>query len=304
MGKSFRGPIVQNESPLDSSATMSCEDWSSNYEAQSRSLAWNKAFSKKQLLLERIVSNNIVPHLVLANLPPSDVAVSTSESTAVISNAVIGEFAELVIERDVDASIAYFENLRSQGAKVEALFQDLLAPVACRLGELWDEDINDFLDVTRGVSHLQQIVHTFSDDLIAEGRCPASNRRALLMPMPGEQHTFGVSLIGEHFRREGWRVWGGPPRTLDDILELVTSQWFDVIGLSMSAVADPVAVAASVSAIRKRSLNENVKVLVGGGVFASQPELTSIVGADATAMNGHDALVQITDLIGQAPKSV
>jgi methanogenic corrinoid protein MtbC1 len=295
---------VRNLSPLNSSADGDCEDWTASYGAQSASSDWDRAFAKQQLLLERVVANNIIPRLVLTNAPAREDVASNSSATAAMTNAVIGEFAELVIKREVTASIAFFKDLRSQGATVEELFQDLLAPVARRLGELWDEDINDFLDVTRGVSHLQQIVHVFSNDLVVEGRRPASNRRALLMPMPGEQHAFGISLIGEHFRREGWRVWGGPPRTFDDILELIASQWFDMVGLSMSVAPDPSAIAASVNAVRTHSVNTDVKVLVGGRVFVEQPELTSTVGADATAIDGREALAQITALIGQAPKSI
>ena len=62
----------------------------------------------------------------------------------------VGHFSELAVNRDAHESIAYFSALRAQGASIESLFQDLLAPTARRLGELWDEEINDFIDVTRG----------------------------------------------------------------------------------------------------------------------------------------------------------
>ena len=31
----------------------------------------------------------------------------------------------------------------------------------------------------------------------------------LLMPLPGEQHTFGLSMLADFFRRAGWNVWSG-----------------------------------------------------------------------------------------------
>ena len=148
------------------------------------------------------------------------------------------------------------------------LFQDLLVPVARRLGELWDEDINDFMDVTRGASHLQQIVREYGDAFHREARQPVSNRRMLLMTMPGEQHTLGISMVGEHFRRAGWHVWGGPPRTIDDVLGLVDAQWFDVVGLSLSRVPDPAMVASDIARIRRASMNKNVIVQIGGRPFS------------------------------------
>ncbi len=192
----------------------------------------------------------------------------------------VDEFAEIVIKRDVASSIAYFEDMRAKGFSVEVLFQDLLAPAARRLGELWDEDINDFMDVTRGFGHLQLIVHGFSAKFWSDGRQPISNRRALLMPIPEEQHSFGVSLVAEQFRREGWRVWTRAAGTQStDITELVAGQWFDIIGLSAASVAAPEKLASQIRTIRQASRNKAVNVFVGGRAFVDEPRLVETVGA-------------------------
>ncbi len=170
-------------------------------------------------------------------------------------------------------------------------------PVARRLGELWDEDINDFMDVTRGAGQLQQIVREYSEAFHREARQPVSNRRMLLMTMPGEQHTLGISMIGEHFRRAGWHVWGGAPRTNNDILELVEAQWFDVIGLSLSRVPNSTIIASDIAQIRQASMNKSVIVQIGGRPFSENPDLVGAVGADATALDGRQAVLQITAMI-------
>lgn len=279
-----------------------CEDWTppEQFETYPQFAGAAKQFSEqRQSVLESIVENQIIPRLLLANAPSPAL-----DATAAKLSARVGEFAELVIRRDAAASLAYFATLRTEGASIEALFQDLLAPAARRLGELWDEDINDFMDVTRGVMHLQLIVHEFSHDLKQEGRRSGPHRRALLMPVPGEQHTFGVSLVGEHFRREGWRVWGGPPKSIDEIVELVDGQWFDVVGLSASRLPDPSRIASQIRAIRQASHNPEVKVLVGGHVFAQDTSLVAAVGADATAIDGRHAVLQVVKLIGSDRKSI
>jgi MerR family transcriptional regulator, light-induced transcriptional regulator len=277
-----------------------CEAWTPSdqievYERVARNA--KRATNERHSVLEKIIENQVIPRLLLSNAQQLDTSPATKLGPVNLVNKV-DEFAEIVINRDAGASIAYFEALRDEGASLESLFQDLLAPAARRLGVLWDEDINDFLDVTRGFIHLHQIVREFSDDFKHEGRRPASNRRALLMPLPGEHHTFGVALIGEQFRREGWRVWGGPPQTIGEILELVDGQWFDIVGLSKSDLADPSRLEADIRAIRQASHNSNVKVLIGGRVFAESPELAVSLGADATAIDGRQAVVQVQKLIG------
>jgi methanogenic corrinoid protein MtbC1 len=251
-------------------------------------------------VLEKLIEDSIVPRLLIGSRTAFARSDAETQASTPVTLEHVGELAELVIRQEAAASLAYFEAFQAAGTSVEVLFQDLLAPVARRLGELWEEDINDFMDVTRGVGHLQQIVRQFSDQFQQEVRQPVSNRRILLMTMPGEKHMLGISIVAEHFRRAGWHVWGGPPRTNDDMLELVAGQWFDVIGLSLSRVPDSASVGADIGRIRRASMNTNVIVQIGGRPFVENPDLVAAVGADATALDGRQAVLQITTMIHSA----
>lgn len=284
----------------------SCSDWTlrTDWEqgAATVSSLPDRLLSRHQMaVLGTLIENTIVPRLLLGSRTTASAnSTSEAEASTLVTAEHVGELAELVVKRDVGASMDYFEALRARGVSVEVLFQDLLAPVAHRLGELWDEDINDFMDVTRGAGHLQQIVREYSDAFHDEARRPISNHRALLMPLPGELHTLGISLVGEHFRRAGWHVWGGPPQTLDDIVELVEAQWFDVIGLSLSRAPDVSMVAGDIARIRQSSMNQAAIVQIGGRPFVENPSLVAEVGADATAIDGRRAVLQITEMIGSS----
>ncbi len=300
----FLGRTVRkNDEPLLANSA-DCRHWP----AESGSVADGRSqqslsvpLTSEQLgLLERLIANTVVPRLLLGSRTGSEAQASALRTLTPVTMEHVGEFAELVISRDISESTRYFDALRANGATVEVLFQDLLAPVARRLGELWEEDINDFIDVTRGVAQLQQIVRDYSVAFHSEARQPIANRRALLMPMPGEQHNFGIAVVGEHFRRAGWHVWGGPPRSLDDVLELVGGQWFDVIGLSVGRLDDPAKVSADIARIRQRSLNRSALVQIGGKPFTDNPALVASVGADATAIDGRQAVLQVSAMIEKA----
>jgi len=296
---------VPSPKTLEQQNPSSCSDWTlpSDWEQQDGTAStFQDSLSPRQMaVLEKLIENSIVPRLLLGSRTAFHPVVSDAPSSTPVTVENVGELAELVTKPDAAASIAYFEVLRAGGASVEMLFQDLLVPVARRLGELWDEDINDFMDVTRGASHLQQIVREYGDAFHSEARQPVSNRRMLLMTMPGEQHTLGISMVGEHFRRAGWHVWGGPPRTIDDILELVDAQWFDVIGLSLSRILDTAMIASDIARIRQASMNKSAIVQIGGRPFSANPDLVAAVGADATAEDGRQAVLQITAMIHSSP---
>lgn len=296
LGRTLR---KNNEPLLANSAD--CRHWpaesGSDADGRSRQMLSVPLTSEQLGLLERLVANTVVPRLLLGSRTESETQASALRTLTPVTLEHVGEFAELVISRDIIESTRYFEAMRANGATVEVLFQDLLAPVARRLGELWDEDINDFIDVTRGVAQLQQIVRDYSVAFHSEARQPIANRRALLMPMPGEQHNFGIAVVGEHFRRAGWHVWGGPPHSLEDVLELVGGQWFDVIGLSVSRLDNTLQLSADIARIRQRSLNRTALVQIGGKPFTDNPALVASVGADATAIDGRQAVLQISAMI-------
>jgi len=75
--------------------------------------------------------------------------------------------------------------------------------------------------------------------------------------------------------------------------------WFDMVGLSVSRVPEPEKVALDIRLIREAARNRNLPVMIGGVAFVAQPELAAIVGADATATAGQQALLQIAEMIGR-----
>ena len=246
--------------------------------------------------LARLIEGKVLPHLLLAYRQGAFNAPTDGTMSEKAIGEHVGEFADLVINPDAAVSTVYFENMIAEGASVEALFRVLLAPTARRLGELWQEDINSMFDVTQGLAHLQQLVRTFSPEFHEQGNHPLSNRRALLMPLPGEQHTFGISLVEEYFRREGWHVWGGPPNSFEEVVALVSSMWFDMIGFSVSRVPEIGPLKSQITKIRAAARNRNVTIMVGGRPFVENPDLVELVGADATAADGPRAVSRMSTL--------
>ena len=241
------------------------------------------------------IEGEIIPRLVLARRASGGpVVTATSELSALgwtPGSDLIAEIADLVARDDVGAAATRVDALRQSGLTIETLYLNLLAPVARYLGELWEADIVDFTTVTLGCSRLQQLLHELSPSFFREAEPHEHRRRVLLVPVPGEQHTFGLYMVAEFFRQAGWDVWSGcmPNR---ELTELVGNESFSLIGFSLSGDRRLDALAASIRAVRRASCNRGIGVLVGGPVFVGHPELVSLVGADATAQDGRQATLQ------------
>jgi len=241
------------------------------------------------------IEGEIIPRLMLVHRSATDIPAARSGIAAIPSPEEVAELAKIAVEQNADAALAYIEAIRARGISFDTLFLDLLAPAARHLGESWDADLCDFTQVTIGLWRLQQILRTFGRAF--ENDYPEHGSRALLVAVPGEQHTFGIFMVAEFFRRAGWDVYDAPVPTNDDLLEVVRSEAFDIVGLSAGRPVRQEGLASLIRAIRRISLNRSIGVLVGGPAFKIQPELATLVGADATAVDGREAVTQSQDLI-------
>jgi methanogenic corrinoid protein MtbC1 len=249
--------------------------------------------------LVRTIETEIIPRLMLAHRGAFEPAVAPAGMGTHAPDAdEVGELVRLVLAHEADVAAAYVETIRTQGASLEALYLDLLAPAARHLGELWVQDVCDFTAVTIGLSRLQRVARGLRPRFPDAAEQPERARQALLVAVPGEQHTFGLFMLGELFRRAGWGVWSEPIASSGELLEVVRREWFEIVGLSVSCETRLDGLASAILSVRRVSRNRAVGVMVGGRVFVDQPELVASVGADATATDGRQALNRAEELLG------
>lgn len=246
--------------------------------------------------LARIVEREVVPRLLLARRAEVERPPSPAGGTRP-NEGEIAELADLVVERDLPVAEAFVEAIRLRGVAVESLCLDLLAPTARRLGRLWEEDRRTFSEVTIGVWRLHQLLHGLSPLFQADALPPSPAHRILLVSAPGEQHSFGLAMAAEFFRRAGWLVSGGPSLPAEEIASLVRREWFAIVGISASSLAKLDTVATTIHGLRRVSRNRALGVLVGGVVFDDRPERAALVGADACAGDARSAPLRARALL-------
>lgn len=245
----------------------------------------------RQAKLARIISNDIIPRLLRLHndvIPDAPPVASLIEALAPSSADITG-LADIVLGSDLEAAAAYVMVLRDRGLPMETLFVELLEPTARRLGEMWDKDECDFIDVTLGVVRLQKLLAIFNDT----HALPAlDERRLVLMAMtPGNQHSFGVAMVERFLLAAGWHVQAELTGTADEIAAVARDSWFAVAGLTIGSERQIDSLKEAVAQIRKHSRNRAIGIMVGGPIFTANPGLAYEVGADATAPNAPAAVL-------------
>ncbi|MFN3818049.1 B12-binding domain-containing protein [Blastomonas sp.] len=247
--------------------------------------------SARQVKLARLISENVIPQLlrihseVLPDAPPAEALVEALAP----SNADIASLADIILGNDLEAAVAYVMVLRERGLSTETLFISVLEPTARLLGEMWDADRCDFVDVTIGVSRLQKLLAIFNNSHTV----PALDvRRHVLMAMtPGDQHYFGVTMVERFLLAAGWKVQAELSGTADDLAEVARCNWFAVAGFTMGSEQMIDSLKATIDLVRQESRNPTIGIMVGGPLFTANPALALEVGADATAPNAPGAVL-------------
>ena len=245
--------------------------------------------------LVRTIEADIIPRLVQAHRGSSDPAAAGPAHAAARTVAEIDPgldpraFARLVLQRDERAWHEPVDRLNDRGCSRESICLDLLAPAAQELGEMWTSDTASFADVTIGTGRLMQLMRSLVPEAEAGDVPIRDGRRALLVPAPGEQHTFGIAMVMQFFEQDGWEVVGDVDVTRLDPPAAVSKQWFDVVGFSIGHAARLENLAIMIDRVRHESLNRSIGVLVGGPALADRADLVESVGADDTAVDGRQA---------------
>jgi MerR family transcriptional regulator, light-induced transcriptional regulator len=254
---------------------------------------------RTQVSLAQTIEGEVIPRLMLAL--KSAVGPVAMLPLFVPNQEHITELARLSFGQADTDSMKFVEQLHSRGMSLETIYLDLLAPAARHLNYLWVEDLCDFSDVTIGLGRLHRIVRKYSPafrmtstdlhdhrhDLLPRRDPP----RAVLTPVAGEQHTFGCVMIEDFFTRAGWDVSGWPQSAENDLVEIVRSNYYDLVGLSASCDIHLPMLEQQIKAVRRTSRNRSVVIMVGGRVFIDDPKLIKAVGADLSGATGREAVI-------------
>jgi methanogenic corrinoid protein MtbC1 len=245
--------------------------------------------------LARTIEIDVIPRLVLAHRAPGLAA----EERFGLKDADVQSFVMQVIAESEAELARTLARWRQRGASVEALYLELLGPAARQLGLMWDDDLCDFSTVTVALGRLQRMLRELSPAFGAEIDHPAHGRRALFVQPRDEQHSFGLSMVAEFFRRDGWDVLGGVGGTVTDPAAKVRDEWVDVIGFSVGTSDRMPWLVDSIRAARASARNAGLVVLVGGPAFIVRPEWVAEVGADGTARSAKEAPQLAEQLLAQ-----
>lgn len=198
------------------------------------------------------------------------------------------KFCNALVHSDARRRHFVLASLITRGATVEEIIERYIPDAARALGEGWVDDNLSFADVTIGASRLQELVHQVGADYVSRGDSSPTGHTILLSVPDFEDHTLGIFLAAERFRRAGFWVHIELNSSAEALAEVVKSHDYAFVGLSSSSEKSFHKIAGYVATL-KNSLGKQVPIVLGGGIADLPPTrhtgiLASMISNDINAI--------------------
>lgn len=246
--------------------------------------------SECQSSILSIIESEIIPRLLKAERLDAAHISLVAPTRAMPSQNEIETFVDLCLSQDPQAAQAFVNRLLAEGLNTEHIFLELITPAARFLGVQWETDRMDFSQVTHGLVRLHAIAHeigfAYQDGPLIQGDV----KRVMIASAPGSEHILGPTIVAEFFRKEGWQVVVEISPSANELVQAVSHEWFDTVGLSVGIEQQLTDLDILVNKIKRFSRNPRVAVLLGGPIFTIRDLKAADFGAGGICTDAKEAV--------------
>lgn len=240
--------------------------------------------------LTEVIETQIIPRLVQAHRVDLAATGVGSLSGPTITPKQVASFVALSKSGQASETTQFIDHLLHEGVTTDRIFLELIAPAARQLGLLWEQDLCDFTEVTRGLVCMHEVTHRLGFEYQSGPQLGGDMQRIMLASAPGSQHFLGMTIVSDFFRKAGWDVVIEISVSEKELQHAVSNEWFDVIGISCGTEAQLKTLPGLIRSLKAASGNPSPGVLLGGPIFTLQQHDAHRLGADGICIDVKEAV--------------
>jgi len=248
------------------------------------------SYSDCQSSILSIVESQIIPGLLNSERIRRPHLSLVSSSHAKPSQQEIEVFIDLCVSESSKDAQSFVDDFLDAGLSTEDVFLNLIAPAARNLGSEWDDDRMDFSQVNLGLVRLHSIANEIRFTSKSDQFAKAKARRVMIASAPGSMHMLGTTIVADFFRKEDWQVVVAISSSANELVQTVSNEWFDVLGLSLSIDQQLTGLADLIDQFKSLSLNPRMVVMLGGPIFSAKKLDANDFGANGICDNAKHAV--------------
>jgi methanogenic corrinoid protein MtbC1 len=183
------------------------------------------------------------------------------------------------------------------GMPVTSVYVDVLQPVMYEVGRLWQTDAIDIATEHYVTAATQLLLAQLFPQVLGQPRISHSMVGCCL---GSELHELGMRMVCDFFEFKGWDTYFiGAITPADTLLDVVRSRRPDLICFSATMPFGVPQIRDCILAIKDSMGIHSPKIMVGGLPFLINPDLSKIIGADATASDARSAVHKAGQIISK-----
>jgi methanogenic corrinoid protein MtbC1 len=211
------------------------------------------------------------------------------------TNAEVERLCEALLEHDNEAAESIIIDARREGVPLETIYLGYVAATARRLGDLWNADQITFVEATLASGKLFRIVRGLRRIVANSILADRDERPAMFALVPGENHSLGIEIATDIFRRNGWEIDMMVGLDHDTLVDRADKRHYRAIVLV--ANSDNLIGSLTQLVLALRISHPLAHIVVAGNIVDLHPEIETLVGADDVIKDIETAVARLKDLV-------
>jgi methanogenic corrinoid protein MtbC1 len=206
----------------------------------------------------------------------------------------VSKLCTFLTEGQITEAYAYVQELVSR-MSLGDLYLQVLQPCLYYVGLLWEEGKITVAQEHMASSMIMRIM-TIAQKLVK--RPEPDKGKAIVTASPNEYHEIGARMVADFLELDGWSVYylgaNVPP---EELLSMIKQFEPDILAISLTMPFNLDLAGEIVALVRKIDISKKPKVIVGGQIFNSMPELHKCLNVDGYADDAKAAVELANALI-------
>lgn len=253
--------------------------------------AWKEAINKN--IKEKSISEIIKVYDWLIKKHNVMIKLSKKEASSVMSIspkyvAKKNKFLSFLLKADYKSCIKMAEEIAKTKNAIKDFYLHIVQPALYEIGELWEKGKISVAEEHLATSIVSRIMANMYKKIMIEKK---NKGKAIITSAPNEFHEVGSRIVADLLELDGWDIIYLGANTPDiELFKMIKKVKPKFIGISVTMPFNLDRVLNIVNSLKKNANINKTKILVGGIVFNTFPELWRIIGADGYAKDAETAV--------------
>lgn len=204
-------------------------------------------------------------------------------------------YLNYVLKKQRYEAIDYILNEIENGLSLEDVYLGVIQNVQYEVGRLWQLNKITVADEHFATETSKIIMNKILDKYQPKEK---NNKVLCAFSLGAELHEIGIRLVNDYFSINGWKtIYLGASTTVQSAINFICSNFenINIVAISGTMSSEIYLIKRLIELIRETNCRD-LKIIVGGSVFNSNPDLVEYVGADGFGSNPKEGLLIANEL--------